>query len=166
MTWRLPPESRVKPVTAGKGATIFYNDSTSGEKFVIMNNRFLENRRYGVLLQSHDGLVAGNYFAGTSGNAILLMNTMHSGSGFIPYNIVIRNNCFVGCYTQKIVKRGAAHAGVVASLVEKAGYRKAPEDLIENISIRMNYFLSTDRVPALRMQNTINLDVGGNILRH
>ncbi|MCU0662321.1 MAG: right-handed parallel beta-helix repeat-containing protein [Myxococcota bacterium] len=132
-------------------APIFYDDSNASQGFSIRNTTIRNTRRYGIVVQAHDGLIENNLIEATSANAIVLFNTIHSGSGFAPHDVVIRNNVFRDCYHQQVMPRGAAHAAVVATQLERLGYEPAGWRGIENVTIEGNVFENWSGVPALRL---------------
>jgi hypothetical protein len=83
----------------GKEKLIFtglYNVSASGKDYIIRNNIFREQRRYGVLARASGGLIEGNSFIGVGGCGIYLGNEIGSFyEGPFPANTTIRNNTFI-----------------------------------------------------------------------
>ena len=76
--------------------TGLYNVSASGKDYIIRNNTFREQRRYGVLARSSGGLIEGNSFIGVGGSGIYLGNEIGSFyEGPFPANTTIRNNTFI-----------------------------------------------------------------------
>lgn len=163
-TFRVKLKDEIANVVAGddENASIFYNDNTVGANFVIRNNLFRNTRRYGVLAQSHDGVIEGNVFQGVSGNGVVLMNTIHSGSGFAPRNISIRGNLFEDCYHQQVTSRGGSHAAIIGTIIEKQGYKMAPWQGVENITIENNTVINWDNVDAIRISNGKNVRIQNN----
>jgi HEAT repeat protein len=74
-------------------AQSFYRD-LFGKGFVIINNEFINCRRFSLQLQAHDGIIEGNVFEGSSAQAVALRNASEWPEGHIPYNIIVRNNVF------------------------------------------------------------------------
>ncbi|CAM1373245.1 right-handed parallel beta-helix repeat-containing protein [Tenacibaculum xiamenense] len=76
---------------------IAYLDSESNESFVIRNNVFKNARRYGILLQSSNGVIENNVFENLSQSAITINNGVDWGEGFVAQNIVVHKNTFSNC---------------------------------------------------------------------
>jgi len=75
--------------------TGLYNIDASGKDYIIRNNRFLAQRRHGVLARTTGGLIEGNTFDGVGGCGIELANEIGSFyEGPFPGQTVIRNNTF------------------------------------------------------------------------
>ncbi len=156
----IPPEVRAHPDFR---TLIVYNDETCGPGTVIRNNIFRNTRRYGVVCQGRDVLIESNVFDGVSGDAIVVMNTIHSGSGFAARNVMIRGNTFRDCYHQALTSRGREHAGIIGLALERQGYKPAAWQGIENVVIERNTFLGWGAVPAIKAGNTRQLMIRDNI---
>jgi hypothetical protein len=75
--------------------TGLYNIDASGKDYIIRNNRFLAQRRHGVLARTTGGLIEGNTFDSVGGCGIELANEIGSFyEGPFPGQTVIRNNTF------------------------------------------------------------------------
>jgi hypothetical protein len=77
--------------------TGLYNISRSGKDYIIRNNYFGPQRRYGVLARTKGGLIEGNTFDFNSsgGSGIALHNEVGSFyEGPFPSDITVRNNIF------------------------------------------------------------------------
>ena len=158
------PLPAVEPGTR-RGSPIVFNDDTVCAGFVVRGNVFRHIRRYGFLCQARDGLVEGNTFEATTANAIVLLNALHSNTGFASRSIVIRGNTFRDCYLQEPTTRIAEHAGVVSLLVERLGYRMAAWQGIENVTIEGNTFLSWRGISAVHVACARGVTVQGNTFR-
>lgn len=76
--------------------TGLYNVSQSGKDYIVRNNTFREQRRYGVLARASGGLIEGNSFIGVGGCGIYLTNEEGSFyEGPFPANTTIRDNTFI-----------------------------------------------------------------------
>ena len=84
----------------GRSGSRFYNDNTTGPGFAFLGNR-IQSRRFGVLCMGRDGIIEGNTFTDNPGPAIFLTNDddyddpAEERTGWMPRNIVIRNNTFL-----------------------------------------------------------------------
>ena len=135
--------------------TGLYNVSASGKDYIIRNNTFREQRRYGVLARSSGGLIEGNSFIGVGGSGIYLSNEIGSFyEGPFPANTTIRNNTFIN----------TAWNSVKVSTKGDNVYAK-------NIQITDNFFSgwqtsprSKDRAAAIELSNIDGGKVSGNIM--
>lgn len=81
----------------GKECHMFFNDNRANRGFVIRNNVFRNSRRYAMLIQAVDGKIEGNRIEHTSTAAIVLQNSASWPEGFVPRNVIIRNNVIDHC---------------------------------------------------------------------
>ena len=88
-------------VTCGNESKLqWVNDALTAPGFRLHNNT-IQSRRYGVLCMGRDGQIEGNLFIDNPGPSILLLNDddydnpAESRMGFMPRNIVIKNNTFI-----------------------------------------------------------------------
>lgn len=135
--------------------TGLYNVSASGKDYIIRNNTFREQRRYGVLARASGGLIDGNTFIGVGGSGIYLGNEIGSFyEGPFPANTTICNNTFIK----------TAWNSVRVSTKGKNVFAK-------NIHITGNFFsewrtspLATNRAAAIELSNIKGGEVSGNIM--
>jgi len=135
--------------------TGLYNVSASGKDYIIRNNTFREQRRYGVLARSSGGLIDGNSFIGVGGCGIYLGNEIGSFyEGPFPANTIIRNNTFIK----------TAWNSVRISTKGENVYAK-------NIHIIDNFFSewrtsprAKDKAAAIELSNVDGGIVSGNIM--
>jgi hypothetical protein len=78
--------------TRDKGVSYLLNLDLSSSNFVFRDNTFRNLRRFGILMQSHDGLVEGNVFDGVSASSIVVRNSAGWPEGFPTGNILVRGN--------------------------------------------------------------------------
>lgn len=135
--------------------TGLYNISASGKDYIIRNNTFREQRRFGVLARSSGGLIEGNSFIGVGGSGIFLGNEIGSFyEGPFPANTIIRNNTFINTAWSSIritTKGKNVHA--------------------KNIQITGNFFSRShpsphtgNRTAAIELDNVDGGIVSGNII--
>ena len=74
-----------------------YNLSAMSGPFIIKNCKFLNSRRHGIVLQSHDGIVEGNRMENLSDNGIICYNLPHYPEGLCAWDVLIKNNRIVNC---------------------------------------------------------------------
>ena len=153
---------------------ICYNLSALGSGFVIKNNTFRFQRRYGILVQSTDGIIAGNVFEQTSANAVVLAMETHFRVGYIPSRIEIENNIFYGCFRQFPESTSLLdhHLGVIGSSISPSFYWKETAESVEpdkvkgdqmkDIKITGNTFVNQSDVPYFGMHNCEELVLDDN----
>lgn len=139
-----------------KGFTA-YNTACDSSNYVIKNNYFHEHRARGLLLQSSNGLVEGNRFYKTMGQAIKVVSDIQptlwqEGTG--ADNIVIRNNEFDSC--------SYSNWGNVIEISTNIDGRTAQTYVFSNIALQNNRFvnipsrlMSADNVNGLSIENNI-----------
>ncbi len=75
--------------------TGLYNLDACGRGYIVRNNRFLPQRRHGLLARASSGLFEGNEIDGIGGSGVWLGNEIGSFyEGPFPANTVIRHNTF------------------------------------------------------------------------
>jgi hypothetical protein len=96
--YRVQIDKAVAGIRAGedhlKADTVF-NLSASGEGYVIRNNRFIGQRRYGILARGGKGRIEGNYINGVRGWGIVLANDPGTPEGPVPFDVVIKGNTII-----------------------------------------------------------------------
>jgi len=178
-----------------KTADCFFNLDMNNSGFVIRNNTFRNIRRFGVLIQSRDGIVENNRFESTSSNAIMVRNSVDWPEGFPTGNLIIRGNTFTGCGFDHTMQ--TTDAAVIAIVLKRLGGKLAEcraldrilvEDntivdwrrrgillaCAQNATIRNNRLLTgTEPLPAFRnmplapiqIANVRNVEVTDNLIR-
>ncbi|HID77070.1 MAG TPA: right-handed parallel beta-helix repeat-containing protein [Planctomycetaceae bacterium] len=121
---------------AEKTADCFFNLGMNSSNFVIRNNTFRNIRRFGVLIQSRDGIVENNRFGWTSSNGVMVRNSVDWPEGFPSGNLVIRGNTFQGCGFDHTLQ--AADAAVIACAVKRLGGQLARWRALDRIAIEGN----------------------------
>jgi nitrous oxidase accessory protein NosD len=119
-----------------KADTVF-NLSASGEGYVIRNNRFIGQRRYGILVRGGKGRIEGNYINGVRGWGIVLANDPGWPEGPLPFNVVIKGNT--------VINAGASRecgyredSGSIVVVNMRAGWELGKGRDIRNIVIEGN----------------------------
>jgi regulation of enolase protein 1 (concanavalin A-like superfamily) len=145
------------PLTVPAGDTNYwiYNLNNQCNGFVLLNNTFMDNRRWGVLCSGADGSIVSNHFVRTQNAAIYLANSpqyITSKTGAFPRNIEIIGNRFQDCWHAE----NAHPFGVIASYVNGDIEQTRPEpghagpgtdwNGITNIHIEANVFDGWDGV--------------------
>ena len=144
-----------------KTADCFFNLDMSSGAFVIRNNTFRNIRRFGVLIQSGDGLVENNRFESTSSNGIMVRNSVDWPEGFPSGNLIIRGNTFEGCGFDHTMQ--ASDAAVIACAVKRLGGRLAEWRALDRIAIEDNTILDWRRRGIL-VSCAENVRIAGNRL--
>ena len=117
----------------------FFNIDSAGG-FVFRNNTFRNIRRFGILIDSRDGLIENNRFEATSSNGVVVHNDPDWPEGFATGNIIIRGNTFDRCNVERIYR-----AEISASIVietNRLGWQPAPYRGIADILIEDNIFVN------------------------
>lgn len=154
----------------------FLNEDACQPGFVVMNNVFKSAVRFGFLLKSHDGLVAGNVFEGNSDQAICILNTYQEFNGGTPANLLIRDNTFrlasgwpvrTAQTAQHKLNPNRNIFGVVqASFNWPVGQYDIEETSlreIRNLHILNNRFVNWWQNPAISINNGLHVRISGNI---
>jgi len=117
----------------------FFNvDSAAG--FVFRNNTFRNIRRFGILIDSRDGLIENNRFEATSSNGIVVHNDPDWPEGFATGNVVIRGNTFDTCNVERIHR--ADTSASISIRTNRLGWKPAPYRGIADVLIEDNTFLN------------------------
>jgi len=178
-----------------KTADCFFNLDMNNSGFVIRNNTFRNIRRFGVLIQSRNGIVENNRFESTSSNGIMVRNSVDWPEGFPTGNLIIRGNTFTGCGFDHTMQ--TTDAAVIAIVLKKLGGKLAECRAIdrilvenntivnwrrrgillacaENATIRNNRLLTTSQSPPafremplvpIELANVRNVELADNIIR-
>lgn len=177
-------------LTCGKGKEchMFFNDNRANRGFVIRNNHFRNSRRYAMLIQAVDGEIAGNRMEHTSTAAIVLQNSASWPEGFVPRNVVIRDNVIDHCGFDASFRALGDLAAPVMMATNVCGSRNGAEPArwkgVEGIVFERNtvhapisaaVFLSgvldsrftdnsfhTDRAEAVEVRNCAGLTIADN----
>ena len=145
---------------SGKADPQFFNiDATGG--FVFRNNTFRNIRRYGILIDSRDGLIENNRFEGTSSNAVTIHNDPDWPEGFATGNVIIRGNTFDSCNVERV--HSSATSAAISVKTTRLGWQPAPYRGIADILIEGNTFVDW-RGQAISLGCTENAIVRGNHL--
>lgn len=156
-------------VGENKRNDIAYVDTQSNESFVIRNNTFRNARRYGILIQSTNGIIERNMFENLSQAGISIINGVDWGEGFIANNIVINNNIFNNCGydTEYFNQQNAATIRLQVTKLKDLeakgkwnGVASADWQGIENVTITNNIFSYNKR--ALAIECSVNTVVKSN----
>lgn len=148
---------------------IAYVDSQSNESFVIKNNTFRNARRYGILVQSTNGIIERNMFENLSSAGITIYNGVDWSEGFVANNILINRNIFNNCgYDAEYFNQ--SNAATIRMQVTKLkdleakgkwnGVTTADWQGIENVTITNNTFSYNKR--ALAVECTVNTLIKSN----
>jgi len=164
----------LRPGTDYENSLSFFNEDACLPGFVVINNVFKSAVRFGCLVKSHDGMIAGNLFERHSDQSICILNTYQEFNG-IPSNLLIKDNTFKLASGWPVkTAQTAQHKlnpnrnifGVVQSSVnwpvgqwdiEEAAFRE-----IRNISIENNRFINWWQNPAVVINNGLHVVIRGN----
>ena len=113
-------------------------DSTGG--FVFRNNTFRNIRRFGILIDSRDGLIENNRFEATSSNGVVIHNDPDWPEGFATGNVIIRGNTFDTCNVERIYR--ADTSASISIKTNRLGWQPAPYRGIADILIEDNTFVN------------------------
>ena len=156
------------------GSPIFYNDDTVGAGFVVRDTIIRNARRWGVLCESHDGVIENNQFEGTCAQAILFINAdvgLYDSDGFVSRNIAVRGNTFRDCFVAD--PRGmSGFSGVVASVMTGIIGKKesqiqqakvVPWQGNQNLLFENNRFFGWRGMPALNLGCVSGAQIRDNV---
>ena len=107
--------------------------------FVFRNNTFRNIRRFGILIDSRDGLIENNRFEATSSNAVVIHNDPDWPEGFATGNVIIRGNTFDSCNVERIYRADASAS--ISIKTNRLGWEPAPYRGISDILIEDNTFV-------------------------
>ena len=137
----------------------FAIDSTGG--FVFRNNTFRNIRRFGILIDSRDGLIENNRFEATSSNGVVVHNDPDWPEGFATGNVIIRGNTFDTCNVERIYRSDTSAS--ISIETNRLGWQPAPYRGIADILIEDNTFLNW-RNQAISVGCTENAIIRNNRL--
>ncbi len=105
------------------------NVDTAGARVVIRNNRFVDGRAQGIVLQTSHVVVEGNHFEGIAGPAIKL-NVGLTGwyEAINPQNLLIKDNVFTRCSQSLQKSNELIH-------FEESDSKGRPIELISNVRV-------------------------------
>ncbi len=126
-----------------KTADSFFNLDMNTGSFVIRGNTFRNIRRYGLSIQSRDGIIENNHFQATSSNGIMVHNAADWPEGFATGNLVIRGNTFVGCGFDHTLRMH--HAAAIGLSVDRLGGRPGKWRGLQRILIEDNTIVNWRR---------------------
>ncbi|MCL3781149.1 right-handed parallel beta-helix repeat-containing protein [Prolixibacteraceae bacterium JC049] len=133
--------------------------------FVIQNNTFKHQRRFGLLTLSKNGIIEGNKFIGSSANAIYMGFLEElSDIGQMSGNIYIRNNIFDDCFLQDKRPSTKMQASAInITLPKRPDKSQSPYSFFQNIVIANNSFKNFKQpFPIVRVHNTNESKVENN----
>jgi hypothetical protein len=147
---------------ADRNATYFMNLNLSSSNFVFRNNTFRNVRRFGILMQTHDGLVEDNTFEGVSSSSIIVRNSAGWPEGFATGNIVIRGNTIRdGNFDGSIA---GYNAGDISVHVMRIDGRNGLSRAISQVEILDNTIINTGR-RAISVASATDVTIAGNLIR-
>lgn len=140
------PLEGVMPGADHRTADTLYNLDACGAGFQIRHNYMKGNRRYGCLLRAGNGVVENNTFEDTTGAGVVLTNEPDWPEGPVPWDIVIRGNCFLRggtCLGYSDSPNGAA----LAVQATRLGHQPSQFEAIRKVLVEGNRF--KDRAGAV-----------------
>lgn len=140
---------------------MFFNNSKSNSHFIIKNNTFRNSRRYGMLIQAKNGIIESNTFENVSTAAIVLQNSASWPEGFVPQNIVIKNNRITNCGFDKIYWIETSNPAPILIRTITATKRQAIWQGIEHIKISNNQ-ISSNSEKAIYLSGTQDIIIERN----
>ena len=117
----------------------FFNVDCAGG-FVFRNNIFRNIRRFGILIDSRDGLIENNRFEATSSSGVVIHNDPDWPEGFATGNIIIRGNTFDTCNVERIYR--ADNSASISIKTNRLGWQPAPYRGIADILVEDNKFVN------------------------
>jgi hypothetical protein len=90
--YRLTLENPVPGLRAGKDGPVVYNLSRCGADFEIVNNKFVNHRRHGMMIKAPRGLIENNTIEEIGALGIVVGNDPDWPEGVLPYDLTIRGN--------------------------------------------------------------------------
>ena len=136
----------------------FFNLDCAGG-FVFRNNTFRNIRRFGILIDSCDGLIENNRFEATSSNGVVVHNDPDWPEGFATGNVIIRGNTFDSCNVERIYRADASAS--ISIKTNRLGWQPASYRGIADILIEDNTFVNW-RSQAISVGCTENAIVRNN----
>ena len=147
---------------ADKCCDMFFNDARSNKGFVIRNNRFLNSRRFSMLIQATDGTIAHNVMENTSTGGIVLQNSASWPEGFVPRNVEIYGNRLVNCgYDATFLGHDGKFAPITIRTTTCRKDMPAKWQGVENILIEDNT-VSMKNSPAIYVAGAKNIRISRN----
>lgn len=144
-----------------KNTTYFLNLNLSSSNFVFRNNTFRNVRRFGILMQSHDGIVEGNTFESISASAIVVRNSSGWPEGFATGNIVIRNNTIGNSNFDHNIR--AFNTADITVYVRRLDGHNGLTRAISQIEILDNVITNTRR-RAISVASATDVKIAGNVI--
>jgi len=145
-----------------KNTTYFLNLNLSSSNFLFRHNTFRNVRRFGILMQSHDGIVEGNTFESISASAIVVRNSSGWPEGFATGNIVIRGNTIDNSNFDHNI-RGFNSADITV-YVRRLDGRNGLTRAISQVEILDNAIVNTRR-RAISVASARDVKMAGNVIR-
>ena len=161
-TQRVKLDAPIPGVRTGseKSDPQFFNVDCAGG-FVFRNNTFRNIRRFGILIDSRDGLIENNRFEATSSNGVVVHNDPDWPEGFATGNVIIRGNTFDTCNVERIYRSDTSAS--ISIKTNRLGWQPAPYRGIADILIEDNTFVNW-RNRAISVGCTENAIVRNNRL--
>ncbi len=161
-TQRVTLDAPIPGVRTGSQKTDpqFFNVDCAGG-FVFRNNTFRNVRRFGILIDSRDGLIEGNRFEATSSNGVVVHNDPDWPEGFATGNVIIRGNTFESCNVERIYRSDTSAS--ISIKTNRLGWQPAPYRGIADILIEDNTFVNW-RNQAISVGCTENAIIRNNRL--
>lgn len=145
-----------------KTATYFLNMDLSSSNFVFRDNTFRNLRRFGILMQTHDGVVEGNTFEGVSASALVVRNSPGWPEGFATGNILLRNNLIRDCGLDNYA--GGFNGADISVAVQRLNNRNGISRAISGVAIVGNTIENTAH-RAISVASATNVLIAGNTIR-
>lgn len=117
----------------------FFNLDCAGG-FVFRNNIFRNIRRFGILIDSRDGLIENNRFEATSSNGVIVHNDPDWPEGFATGSVIIRGNTFDTCNVERIYRSDTSAS--ISIHTSRLGWQPAPCRGIADVLIEDNKFVN------------------------
>jgi hypothetical protein len=107
------PVSGIKASFDRDDSDRIFNTATCGQNTLVKDNTFISHRARSVLIRGYGAIIENNLFNLSAANfdAISLEYSDAYYEGPAPYNIIIRNNTFIGTHTAVNTSAIAAYAG-------------------------------------------------------
>jgi len=132
--------------------------------FVVRNNTFRYNRRYGGFVKSHHGLIENNRYIGQSGDAIRLANGPDWPEGFAPQKIIVRGNHITECAYEGQNRHSRIRA-VISAAFTRRGHKPAhPGSRDMNNIFILDNTIDTWQHCAIRVVNGTDVVIRGNTM--
>ncbi|MCP4785994.1 MAG: right-handed parallel beta-helix repeat-containing protein [Fuerstiella sp.] len=145
-----------------RNATYFLNLDLSSGNFVFRDNTFRNVRRFGILMQTHDGLVENNTFEGVSSSSIIVRNSSGWPEGFATGNIVIRGNTIRdGNFDGGIA---GVNTGDISVYVRRVDGQNGVSRDISQVEIVDNLIINTRR-RAIHVASATDIRIVDNVIR-